>query len=66
VDKRCNHGGGAWAWFTCPLFLPGGTEIFGTNAFVEANYDDGLKLQFPLYLDSAVWRVKRYDGARDW
>jgi len=53
-DKRCNHGGGAWAWFTCQLFLPGGTEIFGTNAFGEANYDDGLKLQFPLYRDSAV------------
>jgi len=59
-------GGEARAWLTCPLFLPDGTGIFGTNAFGEANYDDGLKLQFPLYRDSAVRRIKRFNGWRDW
>jgi hypothetical protein len=55
-----------WGWITCSLWLPSENEVFGTNAFGEAGYGDGQKLHIPLYRDSYQYRIKRYNGSRDW
>jgi hypothetical protein len=58
--------GGAWAWRTCSLFLPSEHEIFGESAWGDPSYDDGLKVQFPIYQKATTYRCKRYNGAREW
>jgi hypothetical protein len=55
-----------WAWRTYSLWLPGENEVFGANAWGEAGYGDGQKLHIPLYRDSYAYRIKRYNGSRDW
>jgi hypothetical protein len=30
-----------WAWIMCSLWLPSENEVFGTNAWGEAEYGDG-------------------------
>ena len=55
-----------WAWLTCSLFLPSEHEIFGASAFGDPSYDDGLKIQFPIYQKASTYRCKRYNGSRDW
>jgi hypothetical protein len=58
--------GAGWNWRTCSLFLPSEHEIFGESAWGDPSYDDGLKVQFPIYQKAATYRCKRYNGARDW
>jgi hypothetical protein len=55
-----------WAWRTYSLWLPSENEIFGVNAWGEAGYGDGQKLHIPLYQKSYAYRIKRYNGGRDW
>jgi hypothetical protein len=57
--------GVAWAWLTCSLFLPSEHEIFGASGRGDPSYDDGLKVQFPIYQKASTYRCKRYNGARD-
>jgi hypothetical protein len=58
--------GGDWGWGRYSLWLPSENEIFGANAWGEAGYGDGQKLHIPLYRDSYAYRIKRYNGSRDW
>jgi hypothetical protein len=55
-----------WAWATCSLWLPGENGVFGANAWGEIGFGDGQKLHIPLYRDSFQYRIKRYNGSRDW
>jgi hypothetical protein len=55
-----------WAWVTCSLWLPSENEVCGANAWGETGYGDGQKLLIPLYRDSYQYRIKRYNGSRDW
>jgi hypothetical protein len=55
-----------WAWQTYSVWLPSEEEIFGTNAWGDPGYGEGVKVQIPLYRDSSLYRVKRYNGSRDW
>jgi len=55
-----------WAWVTCSLWLPSEDEVFGESAWGESGYGDGQKLHIPLYRDSFLYRVKRYNGSRQW
>jgi hypothetical protein len=55
-----------WAWVTRSLWLPGENEIFGVNSWGEPGYGDGQKLHIPLYQKSYAYRIKRYNGSRDW
>jgi hypothetical protein len=55
-----------WAWAVCSLWLPGENEIYGANTWGELNWGDGLKLHIPLYQKSFAYRIKRYNGSRDW
>jgi hypothetical protein len=58
--------GANWSWMTCSLWLPSENEVFGANAWGESGYGDGQKLHIPLYRDSYAYRIKRYNGGRDW
>jgi hypothetical protein len=58
--------GGSWGWLTCSLFLASEHEIFGESGWGDCGYDDGLKVQFPIYQQAATYRSKRYNGVRDW
>jgi hypothetical protein len=55
-----------WGWGTYSLWLPSENEIFGANTWGEPDYGDGQKLHIPLYQKSYAYRLKRYNGARDW
>jgi len=57
-------GGPGWASYT--LFVSTELEMFGEQVYGdEANYWN-TNVQFPIYRDSELYRVKRYHGARDW
>ncbi|MDR2048360.1 MAG: DUF6273 domain-containing protein [Treponema sp.] len=53
-----------WDWITLSLWLPSENEIFGANAWGEANRGDGQKLHIPLYQKSFAYRTKRYNNSR--
>jgi hypothetical protein len=55
-----------WAWVSCTLFPSSEHEVFGNNSWGEANFDDGIRVHFPIYQKSSVYRVKRYNGSRAW
>jgi hypothetical protein len=57
---------GSWDWAAYSLWIPSENEIYGANSWGEPGYGDGLKLHIPLYRDSCVYRIKRYNGSRDW
>jgi hypothetical protein len=65
LSDRPSSGGG-WSWRTCSLFLPSEHEVFGESAWGDPGYDDGLKVQFPIYQKGTVYRCKRYNGGREW
>jgi hypothetical protein len=58
--------GSDMAWRTCSLFLPSEHEIFGGSAWGDPSYDDGLKVQFPIYQKAATYRCKKYNESRNW
>ncbi len=64
--RRLLSNKGARVWVTCSLWLPGEEEVFGATTLGEANHGEGLKVQFPIYQTSTVYRGKRYNGARHW
>ena len=55
-----------WAWVSCTLFLASEHEVFGCNARGDPVYDDRFHIHFPIYQKSAVFRVKRFNGVRQW
>jgi hypothetical protein len=57
---------GDWAWVSTTVFLPSEHNVFGNNAWGEANLDDGVRVHFPIYAKSGVFRVKRFNGANNW
>jgi hypothetical protein len=56
----------SWVWGTYSLWIPSENEVIGANAFGEMNFGDGQKLHIPLYQKSYAYRIKLYNGARDW
>jgi hypothetical protein len=66
VRRILSDKAGSWAWITCSLWVPGENEVFGANAWGEADLGDGQKLQMPLYRNSFRHRIKRYNGTRMW
>jgi hypothetical protein len=55
-----------WGWATYSLWLPTEDEVFGASAWGQSDYGDGIKVHLPIYQKSSLYRVKRYNGARDW
>jgi hypothetical protein len=58
--------GAARDWFSCSLFLASEHEVFGESNWGDPVYDDGLKIQFPIYQKASTYRCKKYNNARDW
>jgi hypothetical protein len=57
--------GKGWDMKTCSLFLPTEYEIYGINTLSDLVYDDGLKVQFPIYQKVTTYRCKKYNGILD-
>jgi hypothetical protein len=66
LDESIFEGTQTWAWRTYRLFLHSENDVFGANAWGRAGYGDGQKLHIRLYRDSYAYRIKRYNGSRDW
>jgi hypothetical protein len=66
LDESIFDGTQTWAWRTYRLFLHSENDVFGANAWGRPGYGDGQKLHIPLYRDSYAYRIKRYNGSRDW
>jgi hypothetical protein len=64
--RRLLSNKGGWEWVICSLWIPSENELFGANAWGEARYADAQKLHIPLYQKSCAYRIKRYNGGRDW
>jgi hypothetical protein len=57
---------GDWGWVSCTVWLPTEDEVFGESSWGEPTLGDGIKVHFPIYQESSIYRVKRYNGSRDW
>jgi hypothetical protein len=57
---------GDWAWINATVFLLSTYEVFGTPGWGEANLADGVAVHLPIYQKSSLYRVKRWNGERDW
>jgi hypothetical protein len=55
-----------WAWVNCTVWPPTEDEVFGESSWGDSSYGDGIKVHFPIYQKSSIYRVKRYNGSRDW
>jgi hypothetical protein len=57
---------GDWAWINSTVFLPSPLEVFGVPGWGEANLADGVSVHLPIYQKGSQYRVKRWNGARQW
>ncbi len=57
---------GSWAWKQHTVFLPTEREVWGTGVWGELRWDGGFQAQYPIFRDSALYKVKRHNGSRIW
>jgi hypothetical protein len=57
---------GSWAWKDDTVFLPTERETWGTCSYGEQQWDAGVPIQWPIFRDSMVYKIKRYNGSRQW
>jgi len=57
---------GGWNWFNATVFPLTTVEVFGTPGFAEQDVGDGTSVFLPIYQKGSVFRVKRWNGSRDW
>jgi hypothetical protein len=57
---------GNWAWESDTVFLPTEYEVWGASVWSEVEYGGGFQAQWPIFRESAVWKVKRHNGSRMW
>jgi hypothetical protein len=55
-----------WAWISSTVFLMSNHEVFGAPHFADTLWDDGVAVHLPIYQKGSQYRVKRWNGARDW
>jgi hypothetical protein len=55
-----------WAWINATVFLLSTLEVFGSPGFGQTEYNDGVGVHLPIYQQGSQYRVKRWNGARDW
>jgi hypothetical protein len=62
-----NTGGDAsWDWNDATVFLLSPFGVFGAPGFGHKDYGDGLSNHLPIYQKGSQYRIKRWNGARDW
>jgi hypothetical protein len=75
INKLLPTGESGSDWVDCSLFIPTELEIFGIPLYgTEGVYDPAgsdrtaycTPIQIPLYQKSYEYRIKRWNGARDW
>jgi hypothetical protein len=57
-------GGNAWNSFT--VWLPTEIEVFGYQTYGDETAQYNTNVQFPIFQKSAVYRIKRFNGSRNW
>ena len=57
---------GSWEWKTHTVFLPTEREVWGTTVWGDRTWDGGFQAQYPIFRDSALYKVKRHNGSRMW
>jgi hypothetical protein len=57
---------GNWAWEDDTVFIPTEREVFGTSVWDEKTYGGGFQAQYPIFRDSSLYKVKKYNGSRMW
>jgi hypothetical protein len=67
-------------WYKCTVFPPSELEVFGvplygdegvympaiTSPSIAARMGSATPIQYPIYRDTYAYRVKRFNGSRDW
>ncbi len=51
-----------WGWYYYSLFLPSEQEISGNVTRGRMLMDNGIKIQYPLYRDSIIYRIKKLNA----
>ena len=63
--KGLTSSSGEPAWGSYTLWLPSELEVFGVDSYGDDNKNSwNSNVQFPIYRDSCVYRVKRSNGSR--
>lgn len=57
---------GATGFVTNTVFLPTEVEVFGVPTCGDDQIAWNTNIQYPIYRDSSFYRVKKYNGSRDW
>ena len=57
---------GATEFVTDTVFLPTEVEVFGVPTYGDDQIAWNTNIQYPIYRDSSFYRVKKYNGSRDW
>ena len=57
---------GSTEFITDTVFLPTEVEVFGASTYGDDQIDGNTNIQYPIYRDSSFYRVKTYNGVRDW
>lgn len=58
-------GATGWNWYDETVFLPSETEVWGTQVWGEKYYN-GFQAQFPPFMFSVLYKVKKLNGSRMW
>ena len=53
-------------WSSFGVFLPTEVEVFGVQVYGDECDFWGTQIQMPIYAHSYEYRIKRYNGAREW
>lgn len=53
-------------WKKHTVFLPTEREVWVTTVYGERTWDGGFQAQYPIFRDSALYKVKRHNGSRMW
>ncbi len=53
-------------WVTNTVFLPTEVEVFGCETYGDDQNGYNTNIQYPIYRDSSYYRVKKYNGSRNW
>lgn len=57
---------GSTTWSSETVFLPTEVEVFGTPTYSDDQNAYNTNIQFPIFRNSSFYRVKKYNGFRQW
>ena len=57
---------GSTDWTSETVFLPTEVEVFGVSTYGDDQVAWNTNVQFPIFRNSAFYRIKKYNGSRAW